>query len=276
MSVTSTCVEKIECKDCGSSDSVQAYLNIDSQLGVEWYTSFCHGACWANKGDPYTDAPAPVVVPKTEAELLEELNVILSCKLFRPKKPYRGIPPEFYLSWGCRLLLSEFDGRTPYAIGFAYSDHGKLTGWKCRPFKKKDFYALGRTSGVDPFGWTRAIKLGGDTLWVVEGEYDAIALDYCMVLAGNKKMYPVISLTQGGGSIEKNFKHIESRMASYKHVVLVLDNDKVGLLAEETAKEMWPNKIILVSKPEGSKDANDAVKAGHAIQMGMLALNYKK
>jgi hypothetical protein len=273
---TSTCVEKIRCKDCGSSDSIQTYLNVDDSLGIEWHTSFCHGECWENKGDPYTKTPAPVVVPKTEAELKEELSVVVSCKMFIPKESYRGIPAKFFARWGCRLLISEYDGKTPYAIGFAYSDNGKLTGWKCRPFHKKDFFAIGRTSSVDPFGWTRAVKMGGDTLWVVEGEYDAIALDYCMVLAGDKVGYPVVSLTQGGGSIEKNFKHIEGRIGRYKHIVLVLDNDKVGLLAEQTALAMWPNKILLVRKPNGSKDANDAVKAGHALEMGMLALNFKK
>ena len=272
----STCIEKLPCKDCGSSDSIQSYLNIDDSLGLEWYTSFCHGECWENKGDPYTKTGAPVVIPKTEAEIREEVEVIRTCGLFKTSQPFRGIPPEFYTSWGCRLLLSEFDGKSPYAIGFAYSDYGELTGWKCRPFRSKNFFAMGKTSDVDPFGWTRAIKLGGNILWVTEGEYDAIALDYCMVLAGPKWRYPVISLTQGGGSIEKNFKHIEDRIGRYDYVVLVLDDDKVGWKAEQTAMEMWPDKVRLVRKPKGSKDANDAVKAGQAIEMGTLALNFKK
>lgn len=118
--------------------------------------------------------------------------------------------------------------------------------------------------------------MGGDTLWVVEGEYDAIALDYCMVLAGTKSRYPVVSLSQGGGSLRKNFEYMDDRLDKYKYIVLVLDNDKVGKLAEEAAMEMYPSKVIIINKPKGVKDANAAVKAGLAPEMGQLALNFKK
>ncbi len=272
----STCIEKLPCKDCNSSDSIQSYLNIDDALGIEWYTSFCHGECWENKGDPYTKTGAPEVVVKTEAQIREEVSVITSCKLFKPIRPYRAIPPKYFISWGCRLLYSEYDGKTPYAIGFAYSDYGELTGWKCRPFRKKDFFSVGRTSNIDLFGWTRAAKLGGNTLWVVEGEYDAIALDYCMVLAGTKNRYPVVSLSQGGGSLRKNFEYMKDRLGKYEHIVLVLDDDRVGHLAEEAAMEIFPGKIRIVNKPKGSKDANAAVKAGKAVAMGKLALSFRK
>lgn len=275
--MANACIEKLACKDCGSSDSVQTYLNVDEALGIEWYTSFCHGECWETKGDPYEDTGgAPKVVVKSEADIRQEVEVVKSCRLFKPLNKYRGIPPEFYLSWGCRLLLSEFDGKSPYAIGFAYSDYGELAGWKCIPLKFKSFFAMGRTANVDPYGWTRATKLGGDTLWITEGEFDAIALDYCMVLAGTKWRYPVVSLTMGGGSLKKNFEYIADRISRYKHIVLVLDDDKVGKLAEQTAIEMWPDLIRLVRKPKGCKDANDAVETGKAMDMGKLALNFRK
>lgn len=274
--MANACVERLACKECGSSDSIQVYLNLDEILGVEWYTSFCHGECWETKGDPYAESGgAPKVVVKSEAQIREEVSTVTSCKLFRPKRNYRGIPPEFYLSWGCRLLLSEFDGRTPYAIGFAYSDYGELTGWKCRPLLTKNFFAMGRTRDVDPYGWTRAIKLGGDTIWFTEGEFDAIALDYCMVLAGGKSRYPVVSLSMGGGSLRKNFEQIADRIGRYKHIVLVLDDDEVGIQAEQTAIAMWPKLISVVRKPKHCKDANDAVKQGKAILMGKYALNFR-
>lgn len=274
-----TCVEKLPCPDCESSDSLQSYLNINEALGVEWYTSFCHGECWEQKGDPYAGSDGPEVHVKSKAEKQEEIREILDCRIFRPKK-YRGIPGEYFGRWGVRLLLSEYDGKTPHAIGFPYTDYGELSGWKCAPIKWKDYYAKGSTASVDPFGLKRAFKLGGDTLWITEGEYDAIALDYCMSLAGDLDKYPVVSLTHGGGSIAKNFDYIEDRVPDrFKNIVLVLDNDKVGLKAEQTALDMWGktyNNIYLVSKPEGCKDANDAVKAGKAMEMGELALQFKE
>ena len=272
----STCIEKLPCKDCGSSDSVQTYLNQDKDLGIDWYTSFCHGECWEGKGDPYTDGKAPQVEVKSEGQIREEIQTISSCKPFKPTQDFRGIPPSRYVAWGCRLLYSEFDGKTPYAIGFPYSNYTELSGWKCRPFLHKNFFAVGKTSNVDLFGWVRAKYLGGDTLWVTEGEFDAIALEYCMILAGKEKNYPVTSLSQGGGSIRKNLEFMEDRLGNYKHIALVLDDDKVGRIAEKTALEMFPDKIRIISKPKGNKDANDALKAGLAIEMGKLALEFKK
>lgn len=275
----SACIEKKTCSDCEVQPNthLQTYLNEDKALGMTWYSSFCHGPCWCQKGDPYGDKPAPKVVIKTKEQLESETKDIQECKIFKPLYNYRGIPPSFYRSWGCRLLLSEFDGKTPYAIGFPYSDYGKLVGWKGRPLRKKDFYAIGRTSNVDPWGLERALKLGGDTLYVTEGEFDAIALDYCLTLVGNKRMYPVISLTAGGGSLEKNFDYIESRVKrKYKYIVLVLDDDEVGHLAEESAQELWGSMVRVVKKPNGCKDSNDAVKAKKAEEMGLLALNFNQ
>ena len=126
------------------------------------------------------------------------------------------------------------------------------------------------------FGWARATQLSSDTLWITEGEYDTIALEYCMILAGEYSMYPVVSLSQGGGSISKNLECMEDRLGKYKYLALVLDDDKVGRLAEQTALDMFPAKIKIISKPKGIKDANAALKAGLALEMGRLALNFKK
>jgi hypothetical protein len=272
-----TCVERKACPDCDSSDSIQTYLNIDDALEIEWYTSFCHGECWEPKGDPYVGKTAPKVHVKTIEEVAGEVNDVKACRLFIPKKKYRGIPGKYFKSWGVRVLLSEFDGKTPYALAFPVSYNGELMGWKCRPLKSKNFYGIGITNNIDPFGLERAFRLGGNTLWFTEGEFDAIALDYCMTQAGGKDRYPVVSLTHGGGSLEKNLKLIRSRLEArnYKNLVFVLDDDPVGHLAEDRAKELWPDAII-VNKPKGQKDANDAVESGLIMEMGNLALRPKR
>ena len=188
------------------------------------------------------------------------------------KHIHRGIPGEYFKSWGVRLLVSEYDGITPYACGFPYSDEGALAGWKVIPLKKKDFWSLGATKGSDPFGFERAMKIGGKRLYITEGEYDAIALDYCLVEANKsskygKKMYPVISLSQGGGSISHNLKKIRKRIKNrFQEVVLVLDADEVGEKAEKTAQALMP-KILRADKPTGCKDANDAVQKGKNLPL---------
>lgn len=278
----SACIEKITCPDCiiQPNTHLQTYLNVDEALGMEFYTSFCHGSCHEQKGDPYGEKVAPKAVIKTPAQLQEETNDIKECAIFNPEGGYRGIPAAQYRSFSVRLLLSEYDGKTPVGVAFPYSDYGVLCGWKARLFKlsrggKKVMYALGRTADADPFGMARALALGGDTLWITEGEFDAIALDYCMTLVGNQDKYPVISLTAGGGSLEKNFDYIESRVKrKYKYIVLVVDDDEVGHLAEEAAVDLWGSMVIIIKKPKGCKDSNDAVKTNKAVEMGKLALNY--
>ena len=275
----SACIEKISCPDCTIQPNthLQTYLNEDKSLGITWYTSFCHGPCHEAKGDPYQDSVAPKAVIKSPQQIARETNEVVACAIFAPKLPYRGIPPEFYRSWGCRTLISEYDGKTPYAIAFPYSDYGKLSGWKCRPFHKKDFYALGRTADADPMGLERALRVLEDTLWMTEGEFDAVALDYCMTMYTGKRVHPVVSLTAGGGSIEKNLDYIESRIKrKIKYLVLVVDDDEVGRLAEIDAKELWGAMVKIVRKPKGSKDANDAVLNKQAKLMGKLAIEFNK
>lgn len=282
--VKSACIEKITCPDCSVQPNthLQTYLNVDEALGMEWFTSFCHGSCHEQKGDPYGEKVAPKAVIKTPAQLQEETNDIKECPVFNPVGGYRGVPAEHYKSFSVRLLLSEYDGVSPVGIAFPYSDYGVLSGWKARMFKlasngKKVMFAIGRTADADPFGMARALALGGDVLFMTEGEIDAITLDYCLTLVGDQAKYPVISLTAGGGSLGKNFDYIESRVKrKYKHIVLVLDDDEVGHLAEEAALDLWGNMCIIIKKPKGCNDPNDAVKAGKAVEMGNLALNYNK
>lgn len=267
------CIEKIPCPDCGGSDCLQTFY--DEEKGTNY--GICFGACGLEfKGDPYSSGDVVKAEPKSEEEIQEEITSIKECTIFNPKGAYRGIPSDFFRSWGCRLLVSEYDGKTPYAVGLPYSNMGELVGWKAITMKKKAFFSIGNTKDCDPFGLERALKLGGKKLWITEGEYDAIALDYCLVESQKdgkfpKKMYPVISLTSGGGSIAKNLKKIRKRVKrKFSEVILVLDDDEVGQKAEKDAQAIWP-EVLVVTKPSGCKDANDAVKAGKHIEMGNSA-----
>lgn len=266
------CVEKLPCSDCGSSDGLQSFYDEDK----ESYYSICFAGCGMEpKGNPYEEGEGPTVSPKTPEEIEEEIQDIKKCLIFNEDR--RGIPAIYFRSWGVRQLLSEYDGITPYALAFASSNEGKLCGWKVATMKKKGFFALGNTKKADPFGWERAFKIGGDTLYITEGEYDAIALDYALVTANKdgpvkyrKKMYPVISLTSGGGSIIQDLKKIRKRVkARFKKIVLCLDNDEVGLKAEKAAQSLDPD-ILRSNKPSGCKDANDAVIKGLHLELARM------
>ena len=270
------CVEKLPCDDCGGSDCLQSFYD-DAK---DTHYSICFGACgMVAKGNPYKNGEGPKIEPKTPEQIRAEIKEIQYCSNFQGlqgKDKWRGIPVEYFRSWGVRTIISEYDGITPYALGFGFTSEDELVGWKCITLKGKDMFSVGDTKDADMFGWQRANKIGGKRLYITEGEYDAIALDYCLVAANKnskygKKMYPVVSLTHGGGSLTKNLKKLRKRIKKrFSEVVLVLDNDEVGLAAEKVAQSLWP-EVLRVDKPPGCKDANDAVKKGLVYEMAQLA-----
>jgi twinkle protein len=271
------CVEKLPCEDCGGSDCLQSFYDDIKDT----HYSICFGGCgMAAKGNPYAEGEGPKVEPKTPEQIMQEVKLIQKCAAFKGlegKPTWRGIPIESFRSWGVRTLISEYDGITPYALGFGYTSESKLVGWKCIPLKGKNMFSLGDTKDSDMFGWERANKIGGKRLYITEGEYDAIALDYCLVQANknskfSKKGYAVVSVTSGGGSIVKNLKKLRKKIRKrFSEVVLVLDNDAVGDAAEKEAQKVWP-EVLRVDKPTGCKDANDAVKQKLHIEMAQLAM----
>ena len=265
------CVEKLKCEDCGSSDGLQVFFNEQN----ETYSSFCFAECNSYKGNPYKDGEEPSVKIKTKEEILQEIQEVKSCKVL--DKSMRGIPAANFKQWGVRLLLSEHDGKTPYAVGFGYTTKGRLTGWKVATLGKKNFYSVGTTKDADPFGFERAMKIGGKRLYITEGEWDAISLEYCLKEAQKntkyaKQNYAVISLPSGAGSMAKTIKNIRKRIKEkFKEIVLVLDNDECGKAAEKEAQRMLPD-VLRVDQPQGCKDANDAVqnKQGHELAKSAL------
>ena len=270
------CVEKLPCEDCGGSDCLQSFYDDVKDT----HYSICFGGCGMEaKGNPYSEGEGPKVQPKTPEQIREEIREVQKCstfKGFQNKPDWRGIPVESFKQWGVRTLLSEHDGITPYALAFGYTDEETLLGWKCITIKGKNMFSVGDIKDADMFGWTRASKIGGKRLYITEGEYDAISLDHCLVKANkgskySKKGYAVVSLTSGGGSIVKNLKKMRKRIKKrFKEVVLVLDNDEVGQKAEKEAQKLWP-EVLRVDKPQGCKDANDAVKKKLTYEMAQLA-----
>ena len=268
----SICIEKIPHDTCGSSDALQVFYDDIKDI----YTGYCFN-CNTWLPDPYKGRePTASKHKKTEEELREEVTEIQRLPIFN--LPIRSIPPVSFKQWGCRLSVSEYDGKTPFAIHFGYQNpNGKVVAWKTRPLEKKAFWCVGNISKADPFGFSRALSIASKTLYITEGEFDAIALEVCLKNVNKQgnyknKEYSVISLTRGWGSITKDLDNIRSRIKGvFKEIVLVMDDDEKGKEAEKAAQRVMPD-ILIASKAQGCKDANECLIKGRGDELAKNVL----
>ncbi len=263
------CVERLHhddpsCKATG--DSIQVFLNPDGT-----YSGFCYQHdCMKYIADPYKEGSAPdpkSIVVKTPEEIQEEIDEIRSCVLV--PNDYRKIPKQYWHNAGVRLVISEYDGKTPYGIAHPYTKHNKLTGYKIKLFErnakgKRPQWSVGAVRGADPYNWHKAKKIGGQILYITEGEEDCLSLQY-ILRAGNvgtkyeSLEYAVISLPNGVESVTCLGEYAEEIMERWDKVVFVFDDDDAGRTASRKGKHYLPDAYE-AKLPE--KDATDCVKSG--------------
>ena len=201
-----------------------------------------------------------------QAESLAEVNEVRECAMFAPEKGYRSIPTEDWKFYGVRLLYSQHDGKTPYAIAHPYTKGDKIVGFKIKLLAQKTMWNVGDVRDSDLYGWLRAKRIGGRTLYITEGEEDAIALRRILKMAnaGHKDYkdydYAVVSLPAGVDSVSKCLGRMASEIKQrFKQVVLAFDDDEPGRDGAKAALRHLPDALI-ARLPE--VDANECLKQG--------------
>ncbi|AWN08619.1 DNA primase/helicase [Erwinia phage Faunus] len=261
------CVAKIKhelptCKST-SGKSLQVWIN-EGEDGTRFYSGFCF-ACGIPVPNPYgNNPPAPEEIKiKTPEEIQEELNDITNCPVF--DLDHRGIEAEFWQHHRVRLLYSEYDGKTPYALAHGFTKNGKLARWKIKLLNKKIIWSVGDTQDNDPYNWENAKAIGGKTLYITEGEEDAIALRAILKIMNRNTQYEeldfaVISLNDGSDSVHKTLApKIEEIKNRWEQVVIVFDDDEPGRKAAKEASRLLGGAMI-ANLP--ANDANDCLKRG--------------
>ena len=149
--------------------------------------------------------------------------------------PERGISQATCQHFGVRSGLSTADGKTVIAHYFPGYEDGEVTGFKKRDLtkpKEKSFSVVGKIKkeSTDLFGQPKCQK-GGFKLFIVEGEYDALAT-WEVLMNGQSKtgQYTpnVVSPSFGAVSSDKQFENQEEFLSSFKERVVVYDNDEAG------------------------------------------------
>lgn len=254
-----TCVERMKHDDpkcTGTSKSLQVFLNDDGT-----YSGFCFH-CHKLVKAPYGDNPPDpsTIKVKTPEEIEEEIREIRECQTV--PFTHRALEADDWKYFGVRCILSTTDGRTPYAIAHPYTKAGQVTGFKIKLIQRKTMWNVGDVRGADLYGWERAKRIGGTTLYITEGEEDAIALRKILrTMSTNSSYdYPVVSLPAGtdsvAGCIGRMAEEIKQR---FKEVVLVYDDDEPGRKAAKETRKILPEAKVAVL-PE--KDANQCLISG--------------
>lgn len=251
------CVEKLP-HECGSRSGLQVFMKDNGDVD-----GYCF-ACGEYVKDPYGDKPVPKFEPKDPKEELEKVKELIKYPCH--DMPDRRLKKYALNHFGIRMEVSQQDGVTPTVVYFPYGDDNGLQGWKAKAISgKKLIWSVGSIKDVQLFGWKRAIKAGTKTLYITEGEFDAVAL-YQVLKDANKNTayadmeHAVVSIPHGASCAKKEIsKMLPEIRRHFDDVVLVFDMDDAGQKAAEEVSRIAA-EFKVASLP--CKDANECLVEG--------------
>lgn len=254
------CIEKIECPNC-SKHNLQTFQQEDDTVD-----GYCF-SCGHVSDDPYGGNPTPKVEAKDPEKLTQELREYVEYPI--ADLPQRKLKREYLEYFGVRMQVSEEDGVTPMATMFPYGKDGELLGWKvCTLGENKRQWLVGTNKGAQFFGWARAKASGQKTLYITEGEYDAVALFQILKESNKHGDYAdvnpaVVSLRSGCKSAKRTIMDQMADIKKYfKEVVLVFDMDEPGQEAAQEVCRVAPLRPEFRVADLPCKDANDCLMQG--------------
>ena len=255
-------IEKILHEKCGSSN-LQVFLNEDGK-----YSGFCFG-CGTYVHDPYHDKPKdykPTYIQKTKEQIQAEIAEIAEYQTVDlPERKLKKYALEYF---GVKIGVSQEDGVTPVTHHYPYYDsQDHLIGYKNRVIENKKMWSIGSMKKVTFFGWPQAKTANGKTLYITEGECDAVAL-YQILKDGNASSQyadrnpPVVSLPKGSGHAASALAEMLPEIRKhFKEIVLVFDMDDAGRKAVDECLKICPDAKVA---PLPVKDVNDGLIMGRS------------
>lgn len=254
------CVDKLP-HSCGTRRGLQVFQKEDGT-----YDGYCF-SCKTYVADPYADKPAgwkpDPIFKKSPEEIQAEMKAIGGFQVL--DLPERRLKKSSLDYFGVKVGVKGEDGITPDITFFPYKVEGELTGYKAKTLAHKSFWGIGNTGDVDLFGWDKAIASGSKTLYITEGEFDAVALyqiikDHNANTAYAANEPAVCSLPHGASGADRDLIRLYEKLyKTFKEVVLVFDMDQAGKAAVDAVVKRYPH-FKVATLPE--KDVNDCLMQG--------------
>ena len=232
-------IRKEACPSCGSKDNLAVYSD--------------HKHCFSPDCDYYErDGEAIETTAYTrKIEPSQELKTKGSYQAI----PERGISEKICRQYKVTVAINEEGEKFHY---YPYTDKAcRVVAHKVREVATKQFRTEGNFKESGMFGEC-LFQEGNKYITITEGEIDALSL--AEVFEGK---WPVVSLKNGAGSVEKSLAGSYDFINSFGTIVLAFDDDEAGRVATEKALAMFsPDKVKIMTYPEGYKDISDMLMAG--------------
>lgn len=236
--------EKLRCPACDSqrSDKKDKSLQVDHNEG--------YGKCHYCEALTFREDTSKR--NKTYADLEPVKGISYSDKFLNWVNKERGISKEtleaLYVSE--EMAYQPAKGKEMNSITFNYYEGSKLVQKKFRS-PLKDFSA---SKGGKPILYNINASVGAEELWIVEGEFDVLAL----YEAGIKN---AVSLPNGANDSDEYWANSEKYIKDIASFIIATDNDKKGIeMRERIAQRLgrWRCKFV----EWAGKDANDDLRSG--------------
>ena len=154
----------------------------------------------------------------------------------------------------CDYQIGQLSNGERVHIQLIKDDSGRLIDQKTRN-RQKDFKWLGGSKYQGIIGsWSWPAD--GRRVVITEGEIDRMSVSQAF---DNK--YATGSLPNGAGTAKKAILADYEKLCRFESIVLCFDNDEPGQKALQEACELLPvGKVKIMTLPEGTKDANEALQ----------------
>lgn len=243
---------------------------------------FEDGGGYCNRCDykqpPTTGITKPPTIPiKSSYSPAVDISEISSYPILAVES--RGITAATCEYFGVHTELSEVD-RSPVAVHFPRYSHESSTpdAYKKRSLLEKTFTIYGKTKNTQLFGQNKAT--GGKTLYITEGEYDALIVYQCLKELSSpdwRHLNPaVVSVPDGAQSAARAVADNLKFISSFEKVVVCFDNDEPGKAATDEVCRLVGSRAH-VAKLGTFKDPNDMYLAGRKQDLkAALVFNAEK
>ncbi len=241
--------EKIKCPECISERSNKAdkSLSVNHDKGLA-NCHYCGAIAIKNK----SDREEKYTLPSQEWQNYTSL----SDNLVKWVRDERAIRQETLIEFGIteEKFYQPKNGKEVNNIVFNYFEGEQLVNKKYRSASK----GFTQSKGGKPILYNINAAIGSDELWIVEGEFDALAL----YEVGVKN---VVSIPNGANDSDDYWINSEKYINGVNKFIIATDNDTKGIeVRERIAQRLGRWRCFYVEF--NGKDANDDLKSGELIK----------